>query len=91
MEALPRDIVSTVALELDLPDLLNYCLSKSDFNICNNDSFWMRKLVKDFKVTYNKDFGPAKKYYLKKFNDRVNEAKAVFIYPIFYQFLSIFV
>ena len=75
METLPRDIVSVIALELDLPDILNYCLSKSNFNICNNESFWIRKLDKDFRITYNKGFGSAKKYYLKKFNERINEAK----------------
>ena len=46
---LPKDILFQIALELDLPDLLSYCLTSRSYNeaACKNPDFWRAKLLKD--------------------------------------------
>ena len=46
----PKDVLMLIALELDLPDLLNYCVSNPALNkaACENEFFWLRKLERDF-------------------------------------------
>ena len=48
-----RDELVLIALDLNLPDILNLCLSNSNYNryICNNNSFWQKKIYKDFGIT----------------------------------------
>lgn len=45
-----KDVVMMLALELDLPDLLNLCLTDKTFNkqVCENEDFWMQKIQLDF-------------------------------------------
>ena len=54
MESLPKDLLIQLALELDLPSILNYCRSSKKFNnlICNNYTFWMNKHIRDFNWNY---------------------------------------
>ena len=54
MNHLPKDIIIKLALELDLPSILNYCRSSKKFNnmVCNNYTFWMNKHLKDFNWNY---------------------------------------
>ena len=53
----PKDVLVLLALELDYPDILNYCKSDERVNekICRNREFWRSKLIRDFpNVDYNK-------------------------------------
>ena len=50
MDVLPKDIKIQIALELSPPDLLKFCLSKKNNNICNSQHLWRRKLERDFQV-----------------------------------------
>ena len=45
-----KDMLVKIALELDLPDLLNLCLTNPEYNrkICNNNDLWRWKMIKDF-------------------------------------------
>ena len=48
-----RDELVLIALDLNLPDILSLCLSNSNYNrhICANNSFWQKKIYKDFGIT----------------------------------------
>lgn len=51
MQRQPKEIITEIALNLPLRDLLNYCLTNKNFsNICKSNSFWIRRLVKDFQL-----------------------------------------
>ena len=54
MERLPKDLVTKLALELDLSDILNYCRSSKKFNnaVCDNFNFWRRKYYKEMGYEY---------------------------------------
>ena len=45
-----KDMLVKIALELDLPDLMNLCLTNPEYNrkICNNNDLWRWKMIKDF-------------------------------------------
>ena len=45
-----KDMLVKIALELDLPDLLNLCLTNPEYNrkICNDNDLWRWKMIKDF-------------------------------------------
>src|SRR5680860_1594258 len=85
MNKLPKYILFTLALELDLPDILTYCRLSKRFNnaVCNNFSFWYNKLFKDFGFTYvgNKTLKDVKDYYKKikdmDLNQRLEEAAKI--------------
>lgn len=46
---LPRDVLFKIALALDLPDLLSYCLTSKSYNdaACKNPDFWRARLLKE--------------------------------------------
>ena len=50
METASKDVLFTIAMELDLPDLLRWCSSNSRINqdVCQNDNVWKSKLLKDY-------------------------------------------
>jgi Leucine-rich repeat (LRR) protein len=50
MENTSKDILFTIALNLDLPSLLKWCSSNSRINrdVCQNNNVWRSKLLKDF-------------------------------------------
>ena len=50
MDKLPKDVLYTLALELDLPNLLRWCESHPSINnkVCNNPNVWTGKLLRDF-------------------------------------------
>ena len=47
---LPNDVMALMALELDMPSILNYCLTNSRFNsvVCEKQSFWRNKYMRHF-------------------------------------------
>ncbi len=47
---LPRDTLIYIGMMLDFPDILSYCLLSSKFNkaVCENDMFWMNRLIQDY-------------------------------------------
>ena len=59
-----RDIIISLALEYDLPTLLNYCRTSKRINdlVCNSNLFWILKLKKDFGISLE-DKLRAKEYY----------------------------
>ena len=50
MENLPRDVLITLALELDFPSILAFCTTNKRINekVCLNDKFWLTKLRRDY-------------------------------------------
>ena len=50
MENFPKDVLYSIALELNLPDLINFCKShdRIDDLVCKKDSIWITKLNQDF-------------------------------------------
>jgi Leucine-rich repeat (LRR) protein len=50
METASKDVLFTIAMELDLPDLLRWCSSNSRINrdVCQNKDVWRSKLLKDY-------------------------------------------
>lgn len=54
MENLPKDILVTIALEYNLPDIINFCQTSKKINnkVCNNNDFWINKIYKDFNINF---------------------------------------
>jgi len=50
LEDLPSDIIMSIALLLDLPEILKLCQVSKRLNevVCDNEIFWMRKTFKDY-------------------------------------------
>ena len=50
METSSKDVLFTIALNLDLPSLLKWCSSNSRINknVCQNDNVWRSKLLNDY-------------------------------------------
>ena len=68
MEKLTRDELFSLALYLDLPNLLKFCQTSKtiDRNVCKNDNFWIHKIVNEYPQYQNdfKDKNPREKYFL---------------------------
>ncbi len=64
MNNLNRDELISLAVELDLPSLLNFCKMNKRTNdkICNNEIFWKTKLNKDFPNFVNRQNSYKKQY-----------------------------
>ena len=45
-----KDVLFTIAMDLDLPSLLRWCQSSARINrdVCNNENVWRNKLVRDY-------------------------------------------
>ena len=77
-----NNLLRLLALELDMPSLLNLCLSSKRMNreICENNHFWRNKLYKDYPETKGKVFGNnLRKVYLTLLNK---------VYKTYYVFAS---
>lgn len=65
-----------IAMELDLPSVLNFCKSSKKINnsVCKNKFFWINKLKKDYNFDFTKTKRNAKEYYkiLYKSNENPN-------------------
>jgi hypothetical protein len=50
MESLPKDIIASTALLLNLSDIAALCETSDAFNknVCQNDTFWLNKILHDF-------------------------------------------
>jgi Leucine-rich repeat (LRR) protein len=50
MDTASKDILFTIAINLELPSLLRWCESNKRINrdVCNNDHVWRAKLLKDY-------------------------------------------
>lgn len=76
MERLPKDVLIMLALDLSNQDILHFCSTSKKINlsICNNNTFWMKKLNKEYPFTIgkfksNSDFH---KIYLSLLNKEVH-------------------
>ena len=51
---LPRDVIITIALTMDLPEILSWCNTSKRFNdiLCLNNTFWYNKLKHDYDIDY---------------------------------------
>ena len=49
-DQLPNDVIISLALMMDLPEIINFCRSSKRFNrvVCDNYVFWMNKLNKEY-------------------------------------------
>ena len=49
MENLPKDVLTLLALEMDLPSIISFCSSNKRINntICKKDIFWRNKIEKE--------------------------------------------
>ena len=50
----PNDVITKMALGMDLTDITNLCQTSTRFNkiICKNNYFWINKLKRDFNIPY---------------------------------------
>ena len=50
MDTASKDVLFTIAMDLDLPSLLRWCQSNSKINraVCNNLDIWRSKLLRDY-------------------------------------------
>lgn len=55
LEKLPSDVLIYMALNLDMPEILNLCNISDKINsiLCNNERFWMNKVIKDYPKIFN--------------------------------------
>ena len=76
---IPNDLIIYIALQLDLPELLNYCRVSQKFNslVCQNNSFWINRLKQDFNITYTKVNNDNPKLLYQKIYHLINEYKAL--------------
>lgn len=75
-----NNLLRLIALDMDLPSLLNLCLSNKRLNreVCENNHFWRTKLYKEYPETKGKIFGNnVRKVYLSLVN-KVYHAYYVF-------------
>lgn len=65
-----------IAMELDLPSILNFCQSEKNINrsVCKNKFFWINKMKKDYNFILKnlKDSNDPKQYYKILYNSRNN-------------------
>ena len=82
MESASKDVLFTIALNLELPDLLRWCVSKSKINqdVCNNEHVWRTKLLQDY-PNYE-DIGDED--YLSFISSLSLRETYVFIYQLYY-------
>ena len=78
MEIASKDVLFTIAMNLALPSLLNWCESSSHVNrnVCLNQTIWRSKLLKDFPDGYPD--------YQKFGLDRSLKETYVFLYQLSY-------
>ncbi len=99
MESLPKDVTMEMALNLSPPALINFCTSSKKSNqVCNSDSFWRRKLEKDYPKEFYKTEKPIvnpKQIYIYMFtfiSRQIEEFMKIFLSKIFapfsYNFLT---
>jgi len=71
METLPKDILISIALNLDLPQIIQFCKTDKYHNnvICESRNFWNRKLLQDFGIVSK----TPKEEYKTLFLDQNNE------------------
>ena len=72
---LPLEVIIHIALQMDLVELLNFCRSSSYINnsICLDNSFWSKKLLKDYNVVYNASMGTARTHYEIQYREQLRE------------------
>ena len=106
MENLPKDVLIEMALNLSPPDLISFCASSSTKNkiVCNSDSFWYRKLQKNYPEEFYQmvsgeaerveiPSSKAKQRYIDKFtfiSRRIEDISREFIERVFYEGFSKF-
>jgi len=73
MEALPSDILFSLAIHLDFPDLLRFCSSSSRINniLCNREPIWRYKLQQDFSNKLTNLLNFIKDMKFKRFETRI--------------------
>ncbi len=56
LSKLPRDMIVYIALNMDLPEILNLCQTNTRLNetICKNRNFWIQRLLQDYNLEYLK-------------------------------------
>ena len=69
MDKASKDVLFMIALDLSLPELLNWCLSSKRVNqkVCQNRDVWISKLKRDFSdedISYFKNVFPSYSYQL---------------------------
>lgn len=54
MERLPKDVLVMLALDLNIKEILNLCLTSRRYNrlVCENENFWRNKLLKETGKVY---------------------------------------
>lgn len=93
MEQLPKDLIIKLALELDLSELLSLCSSSKKINstVCQNEIFWMNKLIKDFnifKLPKNEIISARQRDYIIKNFGIEHLPKVVITYKDYYSYIS---
>ena len=66
MEKTTKDIVIELAIQLDLPDILQFCLTSKKINnyVCSNKDFWIRKMYLDYGIKFaDINYDDPRKYY----------------------------
>ena len=66
-DKLPNDIILYIALDMDIPEVFNYCRLSKRFNglVCNSQNFWTQRLQRDFKIFHVPVSHSPKSYYLE--------------------------
>ena len=72
-DILSKDEIFTIALMLDLPDILSFCRLSKKFNnsVCNNNYFWIKRMKQDYGKIYL-TISPDKKVGAKKYYEFLN-------------------
>ena len=63
VDKLPKDVLYSMAISMDLPELLKFCRTNSRiYQICSSNDIWLHKLNKEFPNQYTGVFTPKDAY-----------------------------
>lgn len=87
MNNIPRDVLIKLAIEMDLPDLLSFCLTSKNINaqICDNKEFWRRKLLSEENLKNIPKSFDSKSMYIMKYLNGANLTDYIVINKILSQ------
>ena len=70
LENLPKDLLRKIALDLNIHDVFNYCVTSKNFSkICNDRNFWISRLNTDFNIIYDPTTVDVPKQYYRNLMD----------------------
>lgn len=76
---LPYELIFKIALDIGYPDIIEWCQTSTEFRtICQDTHYWVDLLKRDFDLKVKK-LEQAKKEYLRKYHEIIENPKTVYV------------